>query len=231
MKMLKDKKNRKLRIISFVILFLAAIVFLAPYFWMLSNSFKSTKEILLEPTNMLPKQFTLDGYVKVITDSPFFRWMGNSLFVTVIDTLVVLFTSSLIGFVLSKYKFKLNKFLFYVILITMMMPTAAMMIPNFLLISKLGWYDKIISLVVPTFVNAFGIFLCKQWNDYQTPLIYLNSSENMTLPLAMSYFSTQHLSDLSATMAAASLIMIPASIVFIIFQKQFIKGITMTGMK
>lgn len=250
MKMLKDKKNRKLRIISFVILFLAAIVFLAPYFWMLSNSFKSTKEILLEPTNMLPKQFTL----------------------------VVLFTSSLIGFVLSKYKFKLNKFLFYVILITMMMPTAAMMIPNFLLISKLGWYDKIISLVVPTFVNAFGIFLCKQfiddmpkelfecamldnagpftiyrkivlpgirpalgsltiftflglWNDYQTPLIYLNSSENMTLPLAMSYFSTQHLSDLSATMAAASLIMIPASIVFIIFQKQFIKGITMTGMK
>ena len=252
MKMLKDKKNRKLRIISFVILFLAAIVFLAPYFWMLSNSFKSTKEI---------------------TDSPFFRWMGNSLFVTVIDTLVVLFTSSLIGFVLSKYKFKLNKFLFYVILITMMMPTAAMMIPNFLLISKLGWYDKIISLVVPTFVNAFGIFLCKQfiddmpkelfecamldnagpftiyrkivlpgirpalgsltiftflglWNDYQTPLIYLNSSENMTLPLAMSYFSTQHLSDLSATMAAASLIMIPASIVFIIFQKQFIKGIT-----
>lgn len=50
MKMLKDKKNRKLRIISFVILFLAAIVFLAPYFWMLSNSFKSTKEILLEPT-------------------------------------------------------------------------------------------------------------------------------------------------------------------------------------
>lgn len=105
---------------------------------------------------------------------------------------------------------------------------------------------------MPTFVNAFGIFLCKQfiddmpkelfecamldnaavydlskdrasgnppgarksddlyllglWNDYQTPLIYLNSSENMTLPLAMSYFSTQHLSDLSATMAAASLL-------------------------
>ena len=73
MKMLKDKKNRKLRIISFVILFLAAIVFLAPYFWMLSNSFKSTKEILLEPTNMLPKQFTLDGEeveIKEEDDSP-----------------------------------------------------------------------------------------------------------------------------------------------------------------
>ena len=278
MTLFKDKKNLKLRIVAFICLFLAAIIFLAPYFWMLSNSFKSTKEILLEPTNLLPHEFTISGYVKVLTKSPFFKWMRNSLFVTIVDTLVILFTSSIVGFVLSKYKFKLNKVFFYLILITMMMPTAAMMIPNFLLISKLGWYDKIISLFFPTFINAFGIFLCKQfiddlpkelfesamldhasdfkiyykivlpgirpalgsltiftflgiWNDYQTPLIYLNSTENMTLPLAMSYFSTQHLSDLSATMAAASLIMIPASVVFIIFQKQFIKGISMTGMK
>ena len=164
------------------------------------------------------------------------------------------------------------------ILATMMVPSTALMIPNFLLISGLGWYDKIISLIVPTFINAFGIFLCKQyvdeipkelfesarldyasdfkiyykivlptirpalgsltiftflgiWNDYLTPLIMLNSSKNMTLPLALSYFSSQHMSDLSATMAAASLIMIPASLVFVIFQKQFIKGIAMTGMK
>lgn len=278
MKLFKDKKNLKLRIIAFICLAFASVIFLAPYFWMLSNSFKDTKEILLEPTNILPRQFTISGYVKVLTKSPFFTWMRNSLFVTIVDTLVVLFTSSIVGFVLSKYKFRLNKVFFYLILITMMMPTAAMMIPNFLLISGLGWYDKIISLIVPTFINAFGIFLCKQfiddlpkelfesamldgasdfriyykivlpgirpalgsltiftflgiWNDYQTPLIYLNSTKNMTLPLAMSYFSTQHLSDLSSTMAAASLIMIPASIVFIVFQKQFIKGIAMTGMK
>ena len=278
MKLIKDKRNLKLRVITFIVMFLVAIVFLMPYFWMLSNSFKSTKEILMEPLRLLPKEFTLSGYVKVLTKSPFFTWMRNSLIVTCIDTLVILFTSSIIGFVLSKYKFKLNKVLFYVILITMMMPTAAMMIPNFLLISKLGWYDKLISLIVPTFSNAFGIFLCKQfiddlpkelfesamldnasdfkiyykivlpgirpalgsltiftflsiWNDYQTPLIYLNSTKNMTLPLAMSYFNNMHLADLSATMAAASLIMIPASLVFIIFQKQFIKGITMTGMK
>jgi len=272
------KKNLKLRIVSFLVLGFFAVIFLAPYFWMVSNSFKTTKEILLEPHSLLPHHFTLSGYSKVLTKSPFFSWLKNSLFITIVDTLVVLFTSSLIGFVLSKYKFKLNKPIFYLILITMMMPTAAMMIPNFLLISTLGWYDKIISLIVPAFVNAFGIFLCKQfiddipselfdsammdnatdfkiflyivlpsirpalgsltiftflavWNDYQTPLIYLNSSKNMTLPLAMSYFSQQHLSDLSATMAAASLIMIPASIVFIVFQKQFIKGIAMTGMK
>lgn len=278
MKLFKDKKNLKMRIVAFVCLFLLTIIFLAPYFWMLSNSFKGTKEILLEPNHMLPIKFTTSGYETVLTKSPFFTWMGNSLFITVTDTVVILFTSSIIGFVLSKYKFKLNRVFFYIILMTMMVPTTALMIPNFLLISNLGWYDKIASLIVPTFSNAFGIFLCKQfiddlpkelfesamldhasdfkiyykivlpsirpalgsltiftflaiWNDYLTPLIMLNSSEKMTLPLALSYFATQHQTDLSATMAAASLIMIPASIVFIIFQKQFIKGISMTGMK
>ena len=278
MKIFKDKKNLKIRIVAFICLGIIAIIFLAPYFWMLSNSFKSTKEILLEPNNLLPINFTLSGYEKVLTKSPFFTWFKNSLFITVVDTAVILFTSSIIGFVLSKYKFKLNKFFFYLILATMMVPATALMIPNFLLISNLGWYDKLIALIVPTFFNAFGIFLCKQfiddipkelfesamldhagdfkiyykivlpaikpalgsltiftflaiWNDYLTPLIMLNSSKNMTLPLALSYFSSQHLSDLSATMAAASLIMIPASLVFIIFQNQFIKGISMTGMK
>ena len=160
----------------------------------------------------------------------------------------------------------------------MMVPVTAVIIPNFMLISSLGWYDRIVSLIVPTFFNAFGIFLCKQyiddipkelfesamldgasdmkiytqivlpmirpalgsltiftflgiWNDYETPLIYLNTSKNMTLPLALSYFNNQHISDLSATMAAASLIMFPVTILFLIFQKEFIKGIAMTGMK
>ncbi|MBW9212181.1 MULTISPECIES: carbohydrate ABC transporter permease [Terrabacteria group] len=274
--MKKDIKISKM--IRIVCLVVFSLLFLAPYFWMLSNSFKSTSEILLEPQHLLPTKFTLAGYIKVLTKSPFFRWLLNSLFITIIDTVVILFTSSIIGFVLSKYRFKLRKTMFYIILLTMMVPATAMMIPNFLLISTLGWYDKLIALIVPTFFNAFGIFLCKQyiddlpkelfesamldnasdlkiyfkivlpsikpaigslaiftflalWNDYLTPLIMLNSAKNMTLPLALSFFSAQHMSDLSATMAAASLIMIPASAIFILFQNQFIKGITMSGMK
>lgn len=152
------------------------------------------------------------------------------------------------------------------------------MITTFIIIDEIGLYNSLLALIIPSFVNAFGIYLCKQfcdeipreliesakidgagdfliyrkivipqirpaigalaiftfleyWNDYLNPLIYLSSTDRMTLPLALSYFSTQHSTDLSATMAAASLIMIPAAIVFIAFQKQFIKGISMTGMK
>lgn len=277
-KRIRDRKNFKLRLAGFLILMIFAVIFLAPYFWMLSNSFKSTKEILLEPNHLLPEQFTLESYRKVLFDSLFFTWFKNSAIVSITDTVVILFSSSIIGFVLSKYKFRMNKPFFALVLATMMVPVTAVIIPNFMLISSLGWYDRIISLIVPTFFNAFGIFLCKQyiddipkelfesamldgatdlkiynrivlpmirpalgsltiftflgiWNDYETPLIYLNTSKNMTLPLALSYFNNQHMSDLSATMAAASLIMLPVTILFLVFQKQFIKGITITGMK
>ncbi|MPN61909.1 hypothetical protein SDC9_209655 [bioreactor metagenome] len=59
----------------------------------------------------------------------------------------------------------------------------------------------------------------------------LNEVKKMTLPLALSYFATQHMADLAATMAASALIMVPVTLVFLCFQKQFIKGITLSGMK
>ena len=93
-------------------------------------------------------------------------------------------------------------------------------------------YWQIVLPQIRPALGALAIFtFLEYWNDYLNPLIYLSSTENMTLPLALSYFSTQHSTNLSATMAAAALIMIPAAIVFIIFQKQFIKGLALTGMK
>jgi len=278
MKRKKDLSKLRMRIVATIVLSLLALVFIAPYFWMLSNSFKSNKEILLDPTNILPKVFTLDSYIKVLTTSQFFMWLRNSLFIAITNTCVILLTSSLVGYILSKYNFKLRNVIFMLILATMMVPSQVTMIPNFLLISRIGWYNSLLSLVIPSFIGGFGIFLCKQfideipkelfesamldgasdiriffsivipairpalgsltiftfmqyWNDYLNPLIMLNSTENMTLPLALTYFTDQHKTDLSATLAAAALMTIPVTIVFIIFQKQFIKGITMTGMK
>ena len=152
------------------------------------------------------------------------------------------------------------------------------MIPSFLLINKLGLYDRLPSLVIPGMVGGFGIFLCRQfiedipnslceaaiidgakdfyiyfriivplirpaigalaiftflayWNEYMLPLIYLNKIENMTMSLAISFFSTQRSTDIGAIMAAATLVMLPVVVVFLIFQKQFIKGIAITGLK
>lgn len=77
-----------------------------------------------------------------------------------------------------------------------------------------------------TIFTAMGVY-----NDYLNPLIMVNDKEKMTLPLAIAMFSTQNKADLTTTMAVASLIMVPMIIVFIIFQKQFVKGLALTGIK
>ncbi|MFV0550994.1 MAG: carbohydrate ABC transporter permease [Anaerorhabdus sp.] len=272
------KKISTFKIVIVILLVLISIFIIMPYFWMLSNSFKTTKEILVNPTNLLPVKFTIDSYIKVLTKSPFFTWLQNSCFITITNTIVILFTSSMIGYVFSKFKFRFKKTLFALILATMMVPSQTTMIPSFMLINFLGLYNTAGALIFPSFINAFGIFLCKQfcdeipasliesekiegasdirifftiiiplirpalgaltiftflnyWNDYLNPLIMLNEVKKMTLPLALSYFATQHMADLAATMAASALIMVPVTLVFLCFQKQFIKGITLSGMK
>lgn len=272
------RRDFRTRAIIFAILFLIAIVFVIPYVWMLSNSFKSTKEIMMDPSHLFPADPTLSGYISVLTKSPFFSWLRNSLFVACFGTVVVLFTSSLLGYIFSRFEFKAKNTLFMILMFTMMVPAQVTMITAFLLVDRIGLYDSLWALIVPTLVSAFGVYLCKQycdeiprelmesakidgagnfqvyfqivlptirpalgalgiftflnyWNDYLNPLIYLSSSSHMTLPVALSFFSGQHTSDLGATMAASALIMIPSMAVFIAFQKQFIKGIAMTGMK
>ena len=278
MEQFKYSRDFKSRAVMFAILLAVSIVIVIPYIWMLSNSFKTSIETLTDPMHLIPQDFTLDGYIKVLTKSPFFKWLGNSIFITCTNTLVILFTSTLVGYVFARFQFKGRDFLFAMLMFTMMVPAQVTMITTFIIIDDIGLYDSVWALIIPSFVNVFGIYLCKQyceeipreliesaridgagdfmiywkivipqikpaigalaiftfmeyWNDYLNPLIYLSSTEKMTLPLALSYFSTQHSTDLSATMAASALIMIPAAIVFIIFQKQFIKGLSMTGMK
>lgn len=272
------KKITPLRILGALIA--AAVVFaiLMPYIWMLLTSFKTTPEIMKNPDKILPINWVLSGYKKVLTRSPFFQWFGNSVVVACSATLLVLLTSSLAGYVFAKYRFPGKDLLFWLILASMMVPFTVIMIPNFLIVNALGLYNSLAALIVPVMVSGFGIYLCRNfcedipdsvceaakidgagdfyiyltiilpllrpclaslaiftfldsWNDYLRPLIMLEKVNNMTLPVALSFFTSQHGSDLSATMAAASLVMLPVTIVFLAFQKQFIKGIALTGTK
>jgi len=260
------------------VLFIVSAVIVTPYIWMLFASFKTTNEIRQNPGAIVPIKWTLSGYITVITQSPFFYWLRNSAIITVSVTLIVLFTSTITGYVFAKYRFKGKNAMFWLILASMMVPSQITMIPNFLIINAIGLYNTLYALIVPSMVSAFGIFLCRQfcedipnslcdaaiidgagdfrifyqiiipqlrpcigalaiftflgvWNDYMGPLIMLAEVRNMTLPLALSFFSTQRSNDIGAVMAASSLIMIPVTIVFLCFQSQFIKGITMTGIK
>ncbi|MGG4146525.1 carbohydrate ABC transporter permease [Paenibacillus algorifonticola] len=91
---------------------------------------------------------------------------------------------------------------------------------------------RIIAPLILPMLSALGIFtFMNAWNSYLWPLIVLNDTSKMTVPLALVYFNGTHMVNYNVVMSAAVLITIPVIIVFLIFQKQFIKGLTMTGMK
>jgi len=273
---LRTRKRVSQGVITLVML-LIGLIFILPYIWMLLNSFKPQVEIMKGKT-FLPAKFIWSNYVTVWTKAPIATWFQNSVIVTLAGTLVMLFTSTLAGFVFGKYQFKGKNVLFWFILATMMVPVQTTMIPSFLLVKQLGLYDKLAALVIPRMVGGFGIFLCRQfiedvpdslceaacidgacdffiyrrvilplilpaisalaiftflecWNDYLGPLLYLSDPKNMTMPLALSFFSNQHSANIGAIMAAATVIMLPVTIVFLCFQKQFIEGIAITGIK
>ncbi|MED4957597.1 carbohydrate ABC transporter permease [Paenibacillus sp. FSL R5-0527] len=91
---------------------------------------------------------------------------------------------------------------------------------------------RIVSPLILPMLSALGIFtFMNSWNNYLWPLIVLNDESKMTVPLALVYFNGTHMVNYNVVMSAAVLITLPVIIVFLIFQKQFIKGLTMTGMK
>jgi len=274
--------NRKMRsrvynIVVILIMLIISVLFLMPYVGMILNSFKHKTEIMKGRT-FWPQKFIIDNYITVYEGAPIVQWFWNSLFVSVVGTVLVLITSSLCGFVFGKYEFKGKQAMFLFVLATMMIPSSVTMIPSFLLIDGLGMYDNLLSLIIPGMVGGFGIFLCKQfiediptalieaayidgasdmyiyaniviplikpaigaltiftflgkWNDYVGPLLYLSDPKRMTMPLALSYFTGQRANDFGAVMAAAVLISLPVTIVYLCLQKQFVKGIAITGMK
>lgn len=139
------------------------ILIILPLVWMLSASFKTTTEIYRFPPTLIPNNFTLANYERLTTEWPFWNWYVNSLVVAVIVTLAVLFFSSLAGFGFAKYRFRGNKALFIILLGSTMIPFQLILIPLFIVMSRLGWTNTYYALIIPFMAPAVSIFLMRQF--------------------------------------------------------------------
>lgn len=261
-----------------VCLFILGMLMVVPYVWMVLSSLKSNAEILSANPTLLPHHITFQGYRTVVEQAPFFTWLYNSVSTSTIITLVTLFTSAMAGYIFAKFQFPFKNIVFFVLLASMMVPFAVLMIPTYLLVARMGLVNHLSSIVIPSLVSAFGIFLCRQfiealpsdlieaaridgagefrafvsvivpqikpvlsalgiftfmgaWNNYLWPLVVLNDVNKMTVPLALVFFNGRHLQNWNVVMSASVLIMIPVLVVFFLFQRQFVKGLTLTGLK
>lgn len=150
---------------AYVVLIFGLVATLLPFFYVLVSSLKPEAELRKTPPDFFPQQPTLKYYTTILTDAriPLERNLFNSIFVSLMRVGITLFTSSYAGYIFAKYRFRGKNLAFGLILIQIMIPFQVVMIPNYLIVVRLGLIDTLWALIVPTMVDAFGIFMMKQF--------------------------------------------------------------------
>jgi multiple sugar transport system permease protein len=154
--------DRTIDAVLIVGLALGSVLMLLPFAWMLSTSFKHPGEIFTYPIQWIPKQLRFDNYVEAFTILPFPRFFVNSFVVAITVTILDLLTASLAAFAFARLKFKGRDPLFILFLITLMIPSQVTLIPSFVIIRLLGWYDTYPALIFPFAASALSTFLLRQ---------------------------------------------------------------------
>ncbi len=154
----------------YTLMIFVALIALIPILWMVFGSFRSHQEIFEYATSLnihliIPVEWTLQNYVDVIMDerNPIFQFIGNTLFIAVTVTVLVLFFNSMAAFAFAKLNFPFKNVLFICLMSAMIIPGEVTLVPNYLLMNDLGWVDDYKALIFPSLVNVFGIFLLRQF--------------------------------------------------------------------
>jgi multiple sugar transport system permease protein len=140
---------------------------LLPVGWMLTAALKPDLEpVFTVDPEWFPSEFwEWDNFRRVLFESwPFFRYMVNTMLLVIPSIIGVLISCSLVGFAFARLRFRGSKVLFYILIVTMLIPWQALIVPQFLFFVKIGWYGTYLPLIVPTFTgSAFFIFLIRQY--------------------------------------------------------------------
>ncbi len=163
----KKQGERIWQIIVWMILLIGAVIFILPFIWMVSSSLKEEQAVFQYPPQFIPNPVMWSNYITALTYKPFPLYVFNTLIIVVLNLIAVLLTSSFCAYGFARIQFKGRDFWFSVVLATMMVPYFVIMIPQFVMFTRLGWIDTrlYLPLTVPLFFGggAFNIFLLRQF--------------------------------------------------------------------
>jgi multiple sugar transport system permease protein len=268
-------------VLRYLFLSLATLLFLVPLLWMVSTSLKSPADIIsgLSSLRWWPSPATLVNYKYIlgrVEEFPVWRWTANSFLVSFGVTGLVLVVDTLAAYGYARLHWRGRDTVFGMLVATMLVPGQALLIPTYLIVRSLGWFDTYLALIVPAGASAFGVFLLRQffidlpkeleeaavldgcsplgvlwhvilplakpalaalgiltfmgaWNAFEAPLLFTDSLEMRTLPIGISILQGRYNTEYGPMMAAATLAALPAAAAFLAFQRQIIKGISLTG--
>ncbi|MEC5183197.1 multiple sugar transport system permease protein [Cryobacterium sp. MP_3.1] len=143
---------------------IVALTIILPLVWIVITSFKTDTDVISNPYSILPNPFSVDAYGTLASgQQPIFRWLLNSLVAATLQTVIVLVTASMGAYALARLDFTGKKFIFGLIIGTLLVPPVIFLIPNYLIVQNLGWLDTLWAVSVPGAAGAFGIFFLRQF--------------------------------------------------------------------
>lgn len=161
-----EQKKRKItlgKIALYLILILIAIIMLVPFAWMLSASLKLDKDVFTMPIKWIPNEPRWDNYIRIWKTIPLFTFLKNTVKLTVIITLLQLFTSSFAAYAFAKLDFKHRNLLFLAYIATIAMPWQVYMVPQFIMMRGLHLNDTHLAMICLQAFSAFGVFMMRQF--------------------------------------------------------------------
>lgn len=269
---------KKTNWIAFIILLIGSLAMIFPFVWMILSSFKDVSDVYTFPPKWLPSIWRPENYKKVFDMIPFARYYLNSIITSVAQCGIEIALSIMGAYLIVFIDFPGKKFFATLVRSTMFVPSVVMLIPLYLIFSKLHMLDTYGGIILPQVFSAFTIFLltsffasipkdlcdsarldgcgyfrvlfsvvipnCRSsiatamlfsflghWKSYTWPLIATNKEILRTLPIGMKYLVSESSSEYQVMMAAAVMAIAPVLIIFVLFEKQLVKSITLTGMK
>ncbi len=158
----EGKKLKKSNILFWIVGMFFALLWIAPFVWMVSTSLKPADQVMTLNIQWIPQTFTLDSYRKVF-EYPVLRWGFNSLFVACVATFLGVTLGAMAGYAFARLRFPGNKGLFALILVSLMIPTELSATPLFIAFLKIGLVDNYLALILPSVASVYSVYIFRQF--------------------------------------------------------------------
>jgi len=276
---LRRRLPRGRTIAKHLVLSAVAVVIAFPFYWMLTTALKSFFEATLFPPTLFPNEFHPENFAQAWAAAPWPRYFANTVIIAVIVTAGEITTAVLAAYAFARMHFRGKQLIFMLFLATLMIPSEATLIPNYVLVTKyLRWGNTYQAQIVPFLASAFSIFLLRQhflsipneladaaridgaghlrflrsvvlplsvpvlvtvsliqgigvWDSFLWPLLVTSSDTVRPIQVGMSQFRTEFGAQYHLEMAAATFVIAPIVLVFLVAQRHLIQGVARTGIR
>ncbi|MCE2467032.1 MAG: carbohydrate ABC transporter permease [Caldilineaceae bacterium] len=150
------------RVLLWIIGLWLAYMWILPFVWMVSTSFKLPGEVMTQTIEWIPRTWTLDNY-RVVFEKPIVRWLWNSMVVTTAITMASIMLGAAAGYALARMNFPGRNVFFMMLLLSLMIPTEMTIVPRFIAFLKLRATDSYAALILPPIAEVFSVYLFRQF--------------------------------------------------------------------